>query len=391
MKQRRLHSKPRMGRDAERMIWLAQGLAEAGSRAEDAYWEGELANLIDKVLEEGKETVFSQAMDRLVESNARAYDELADLIESRSESAVMTTEQGPVRLLLLAMPILAWSRFVIPVRGITGDVLAPLRAHLAAHVLADGARLALADFLFSPDQLPKGYVETNRLAHRYFQYALQGKDITVATDSLPESGQYISDIRYLLGAVAVPKGHPVFRWNEPDGNRTESLEQWRKQGGVNLQTLLPGCALEVVLPDAYFAAWRRADRESRPFSLVAAVAYLHTVLEVSPEVLWAAAAPFYDQSLREWRIGFGRKGEDEVLYGVVWPLLGVEDESADIAAEIKQILTLSGLGETVVLELRMPMEYCEDCGAPLFPNLDGEPTHAGMPESDDDLPPAQLH
>ncbi|HEX7649512.1 MAG TPA: DUF2863 family protein, partial [Noviherbaspirillum sp.] len=37
---------------------------------------------------------------------------------------------------------------------------------------------------------------------------------------------------------------------------------------------------------------------------------------------------------------------------------------------------------------RFPMEFCEDCGAPLYPDSDGELVHAEMPE---DVPSGTEH
>lgn len=387
MKRRRQYSHPRLGRDAERLAWLAQGLVDSGSRAEDAFWEGELRGLVGKLLDSNNEEPMNQALDRLHEINVRAYEELADLIEAASEGSV----QGDVQYLLIALPILAWSRYTIPAKTLPADTLMALRAQLSGHVLAEGAKLALADYMYSPDQLPRGFLETRAMSRVLGAAALTGKDFHIDTQGLPESGQYISDMRYILGAIAVAPGKPLFRWNETDGNRPEAERQWRDQGGANLQATLLGCAFELVLPDAYFAAWRRADRDGRAFSLVSAVAYLQSILDVPSGELWAAAAPYYDQRLREWRVGFGRNDDDRVLYGVVWPLLGVEDEGADIGAEIAQILKSANLGKVVGLEQRMPLEYCEDCGAPMFPNLDGEPTHAEVPEPEGDGAPMHLH
>jgi hypothetical protein len=183
----------------------------------------------------------------------------------------------------------------------------------------------------------------------------------------------------------------LFRWNETDGNRDEAERQWRAQGGANLRAALLGCTFELVLSDAYFAAWRRADRDGRAFSLISAVAYLQSLLGVASSELWAAVAPYYDQRLREWRVGFGRKDDDRVLHGVVWPLLGIEDESAEVGPEIAEILKETRLGQVRVLDQRMPLEYCDDCGAPLFPNLDGEPTHTEEGEPEGEGAPMHLH
>ena len=55
--------------------------------------------------------------------------------------------------------------------------------------------------------------------------------------------------------------------------------------------MLPGCALEVVLPETYFAASREADRDSRPYSVRASVAFLGTTLETPASSLRAVVAP----------------------------------------------------------------------------------------------------
>ena len=185
-------------------------------------------------------------------------------------------------------------------------------------------------------------------------------------------------------------GRPVFRWNETDGGRPAALAAWREQGAPNFQNLLTGCAYELLLPDAYFAAWRQADRDTRPFALKAAVEYLKTLFNEPANRIRAVAAPYYEHWLEEWRVGFTLANSDDVVHGVTWPLLGQEDENTDLGPEIEALLKSTGIGEVRVLDTRMPLEYCEDCGAPLFPNPDGENVHAELPE-DMQGTPAQLH
>lgn len=390
MKRRRLYSRHRLSRDAERLAWLAAGLADSGSRAEDAYWEGELSALIEKLLGARDEEPFNQALDRLHETHARAYEELADLIEAGAESSRLSVEGEAWTGLMLILPVMAWSRYAIPARGLAPAALAPLRAQLSAHVLAEGAHLALGDYLFSPDQLPRGYTETRRLANRFWQDALLNRDVHIDAGALPESGVYVSDARYILAAVAAPAGRPLFRWNEADGKRDQSLANWREQGGPNLQSSLTGCAFELLLPDAYFAAWRQADREIRPYSLRAAVAYLQTLFNMPAGLMRAVVAPFFDHEVVEYRIGFMRSGSDDVVHGVVWPLLGPEEQASGVVSEIERLLREAGIGEVQVQEQNYPLEYCDDCGAPLYPSPEGESVHAELPE-DTQAPPAHLH
>ena len=391
MKRRRIHSQHRMSRDAERLVWLAQGLAESGSRVEDAFWEAELQQLITRLLETGQEEAFNLALDRLNETQGRGYDELADLVESAAEAALIATPDGPRHLLLIALPILAWSRYSIPARRLPPDAVTALTAQLCAHVLAADVRCVLADHLYSPDQLPYGYAQTRRYAEALWQALREGRTFQEDPSRLAEAVPYISDVRYVLGAVMVEPGRPLFRWNEADGSRDTALTQWRAQGGANLQAVLTGCGYELLLPDAYFAAWRRADREGRPYSLRAAVAYLQATLDVQPAALRAVAAPFYGRRLEEWRVSFALQQKGDVVHGVVWPLLGAEDETSDTASEIEQTLKAAGVGDVLVLEQRFALEYCEDCGAPLYANAEGEVVHAEMPEQDAHQPPMHLH
>ena len=376
MKRRRPSSRHRLSRDADRLAWLAQGLADSGSRLEDGWWEQDIAALVEKLLKAGDEDALTQALDRLNETNVRAYDELADLIEAGCE--VMHGD-GASRL-LVALPILAWSRFAIPARNLESAQIGALRTQLAAHVLAEGARVTFADYLFSPDQLPRGYVETRGFADALWTAATAGQDLHIDARSLPESQTFVTDVRYMLACVQVEAGRPLFRWNEADGHRDAAVVAWREQGGANLAAQFTGCVFELLQPDAYFAAWRRADRETRPFALKAAVAYLQTLFGVPANRLQAVVAPYFDRWLEEWRIGFGQVDSVEVVHGVTWPLLGAEDEQADLGAEISAMLKAEGLVEVRVLDARMPLEYCDDCGAPLFPNVDGENVHAELPE-----------
>lgn len=389
MKRTRLKRRGGLGRSAEKLAWLATGLAQSGSRAEDRYWEQGLAASIDAQLEQHDEEVLNTALDHLFSSDAGGYDELADFVESRAESAARLSADHDI--LLIAAPLLAWSRYRIPTTAIPAATLANLRVHLQAHVLADGAGLALADFLFSPDQLPQGYCATAEFAAVLGGAALDNHDVHIDTDGMPETAQFLSDTRYILAAVAVPRGQALFRWQERDSSRDQALAQWRTQGGACLAPLLPGCAIDVVLPEAYFAASRAADNSSRPYAVRASVAFLGTALDAPAANLRAVIAPFWENQLEEYRIGLTLRGRDEVVHGVVWPLLGAEDDNGEGTAQIEAVLRECGVNDIVILEHRFPLEYCDDCGAPLYPSPEGEVVHAEMPEEQAEQMPRHLH
>ncbi len=202
---------------------------------------------------------------------------------------------------------------------------------------------------------------------------------------------FLSDTRYLVGALAVRRGQPLFRWNEADKSTRESaLKEWLRQGGPCFEALLTGCAYEPLLADAYHAACQAADSASRPYSLKASVAFLQATLGQPAESLRAVIGGFHDKRLEEYRIGFGPQDSDLVFHGVVWPLLGIEDETTDVAGEIETALRKSGIKDVVALDQQFPYEFCDDCGAPLYPNIDGDTVHAEMPEQNN-APSQTLH
>jgi hypothetical protein len=181
----------------------------------------------------------------------------------------------------------------------------------------------------------------------------------------------------------------MFRWQEDEASRETALTQWRAQGGPNLHAMLSGCALELLLPDAYFSACRQAEQQARPYSLKASVTFLQTVLNVAAGQLSAVIAPYYDQHLEEYRIGFTWGDRSDVVHGVVWPMLGADDDK-DAVGVIETLLRESGITSVTVHDHRMPLEFCDECGVPLYPNADGESVHAELPE-DQSSTPARLH
>ncbi|HEX8989371.1 MAG TPA: DUF2863 family protein [Rhodocyclaceae bacterium] len=394
MKRPRFTRRPKQTPDTEQVIRLAMNLSQSSSRVEDGFWEARLAALIDRLLADGDEGALTGALDHLYGVGGRAYDELADMVESCCESRRIDSAEGTVKhqdVVLLAIPVLAWSRYTIPSGPVAPDALAAARVQLQAHVLAKDARLGLAAYLFSPDQLPQSYSETAALADKLAKAAVHGRDLKLDAATMPETVNFLSDTRYLIGAVAATRGSPLFRWQEDDGSRAEAMKQWRLQGGDALRPLLPACAIELLLPQPYHAAAREADRASRPYSLRAAVAFLQTTLNVAATDLRAIVAPFYDRQIEEYRVGFALGQSTDIVHGVVWPLLEAEDESADAPAQIELVLREAGVRDILVLDDRFPLEYCDDCGAPLYPNPEGEPVHAELPEEQAESAPRHLH
>ncbi|MFM1927882.1 MAG: hypothetical protein RIR28_465, partial [Pseudomonadota bacterium] len=150
----------RASREADRLVELAEGLAHSGSRAEDHFWESRLDTEIDALLSGADEASLNTALDRLADRESRAYEELADAIEGRVEHTLVKASDGTRDVLLFAAPVLAWSRMPLPTRALGTTTLQLLRKHLQEHVFSEQADVALADYFFSPDQLPESFGET---------------------------------------------------------------------------------------------------------------------------------------------------------------------------------------------------------------------------------------
>lgn len=376
--------------ELDELLRLANGLANSGTLTEDRFWQDALIKLINEILADEDEETLTAALDTLAKTNDGAWNGLADVIEACSETRHFMHEGKAWVAMLFAAPILSWSRYAIPTGPLGRELAQNIRVQLGAHAFARGVHVALLDFLFSPDQLPQGYSNTTRLSESLLGEVMDNGTLALNPRDLPESKSYLSDTRYVVGLVAAPAGEAIFRWQEEDGSMDEARSQWAKQGGSVLQPAFAGCAFEPLLPLVYFAAWREADRASRAYAIRATVSFLQVALNVEARQLAAAIAPCHSRRLEEYRIGFTRVGDDQVINGVVWPLLDNEDEHTDCSGEIEALLRECGLTDIVVHEHNFPLDYCDDCGSPLYPNAEGELLHTEVPE-DTPEQPKHLH
>jgi hypothetical protein len=109
MRRNRLISRARTSASANTLAKLARRLSESGSRIEDRLWERRLIEAVNDRLARGFADDIEAALEDLSRTQARAYDDLADLAESCAESATVEIDGKPHDALLLAVPLLAWA------------------------------------------------------------------------------------------------------------------------------------------------------------------------------------------------------------------------------------------------------------------------------------------
>ncbi|MEJ2791788.1 DUF2863 family protein [Iodobacter sp. LRB] len=376
--------------EADELIHIASSLSISCTLVEDRFWQDKLTQLVEEILVDEDEDTLNSALDTLSKTDPQAWNELADIVEACTETHHVMIDQQDGQSVMFAIPLLAWSRFSIPSGPLGAERIESLRKHLAEQVFARGTLFSLADFLFSPDQLPQGYCNTAKLSKMLATLSTENGTLACEQASSAEPATFLTDTRYLLGAVTAPVGHALFRWQEEDGVRKDILSQWQKQGVQSLQSLFAGCAMESLTPLSYFAAWRESDRASRGYSLKATISFLQLPLNIEARQLTCVIAACHGRRLEEYRIGFIRRNEEPMLHGVVWPLLDGEDEHTDCIADIESILREAGINDIVIHEHTFPMDQCDDCGNPLFPDLDGDLLHIETPESSD-TPSPHLH
>jgi hypothetical protein len=403
----------RIPADAEKLVGLSLALYASGSRVEDRFWENRIDALLARLLRGGNQSVLDAALDHLQQRHAEAYGALADLAETQSESVCVEHEGQLWDVVLVAAPILAWTRFVIPSGPLKRDAAEAIGNQFQAHLAAANTRVSVLPYLYSIDQLPRAHADAFRLTQNLAQAALSGGAARLSLNDLPESAPILADPRFLLAAIAAPTGMPLFHWQETDDDaprgqrieRSRCLEQWREQAAPTLSNILAGCEFECLLPDAYHSACRDADERIRPHTIRTAVRYLEDTLQTPAGELRAVIAGFGEQHVDEYRISFTRRASNDVLYGVVWPLYGREmggaqDEDLEHGPDevapppeapidtIVALLKEAGVTDMRRHAARFDPEYCEDCGVPLYPDPLGEVVHAEMPE---DAEPTQQH
>lgn len=393
-------SSSRLSRDAQRLVELSRSLALSGSHLEDKYWQTLLGQQVHKMLQGKKGRGLDSALDLLVGAESEAYEALLEQAETQSESTRIEHEGQAYDVLLFSAPVVAWTRYQLPQQyGLNGEQLQAFGQLLQEHVLADGVQYALLPQMAGFDQLPTTFQHTYELTLRLGRSALRGRSEAPLTSHSPFDG-LLADARFLVGAVVAPVDAPLFRWQHSQGSpsRADCFQAWRQAAEPLFDKLFTGCSIQSLQPDAYYVNNREADRRMRPLALQAAVTWLQNVAGLRGSALRATIVACGQSVPEEYRIGFTSQQSNQVIYGCLWPILSKEEASIDdteheepyVTTEIVRLLNELGISDVRRLPGLFPVEFCEDCGAPYFPDPLGDMQHPELPE-EIDVTPIHLH
>jgi hypothetical protein len=359
-----------------------------------------------------------ELLDDLLDISPDAFELLSALIEQ-----YIGTDQGQdhQNYVLLAIPVLMWNRSVLPTANIDNSSLKDLSSAFHTTWLTDDTNIYISPTLYNHDNLPDNFSGMRHITLKHFHAAkayhnhqainlhspivLNAADTTLLTRPKAKSPKQTTsanealthhthyqqecaiDTCFIMVVISAPIDKPMLKINpESDIEMNKAQEQWKHLAVKALAPALIGCAYEVLEPESFYAAQRSASFEIRAFSLNATVLMLMSSLEVKADDLKVVIVGCYESDFEEYRISFLLKSDEQgrVLQGVIWPLLAFDETQETLFKEICDLLHDLGIKRIKLIEDSMPLEYCDDCDAPLFPNLEADMVHTGLDEDNND-------
>lgn len=378
------------------LLDLCLALKQSGCIVEDRYWENQIQTALLDIFNQSRKKTIERLLDYLSESDSETHDILLEHAETLSESCEWSSEGMHYDCVFVAIPVIAWTRFEIPLPMLDDTTQETLSSLVKQHIAARDVRIAIHPQVLSVDQMPRSFTGV-------FQWmkAITGRAFgeqarsTVALDDQPEEMQLMSDSRFVLAAFCTPKDQAVFRWQQAEAEYSQQrqicLDNWREAATPLFQKLLPACGLELMLPDAFYIANRQADKRIRFAAITAATQWLQTIFAVAPDAFRATVALYQDNALREIRIGFTLLQSHEIVYGCLWPVFPDELENQQLEsindfAQLDTLLEhLQNNGIRHITVLKEVLDGSSDVSdEPLFPNPAGELLPVMMPDTSED-------
>ncbi len=369
--------------ERERLLALAYRTSDSTSNVEDRILDKHIEDFCNEALAKGDDSDIEAALAVLKTEEGGNYDDLLSIAEGAAE---FYRDKNGVHLLVL-VPILAWSRYGIAV-GRMPEAIAKRIADLYKTYFAGAdARVTVGNTLISAEHIPERLVSVRHLLTVLSKPKTHGSVVDTTFLLTASPADEFSDARYVPLAVSATNEVMLFTpATKARIARARDFMDFALKVREELRCFMLGSFIEVQYPSAFFSAWRQAAVAERLFSLKALVSYV-CVGKTKPEDLVATTAIFSivsEGSSRETqpeiRIGISLfLAPEKIISGIVWPCDANELEIAQSFAG--EVLTMQGVQTVVAHSQLFPMEWCEQCGAPLYANPDGLVVHAERPDS----------
>ncbi|MEY3840085.1 MAG: hypothetical protein RIR08_818 [Pseudomonadota bacterium] len=226
----RSKSVQRISPESERLVADSISLAASGSQLEDRFWEERLHNRLLKLLKSHHQNIIDTALDQTFRINTVAFEVLADTAETLAESMSLEHDGKTWDALLLAMPIVAHTRYQIPSGPLPVSIVEAAAAAMQKSIAAEGTQLAIIPWLYSIDQMPHSHTQTRSLLETLANAAVSGGDMKLELRDMSETIAVLADPRFILAVIVAPKDQPIFRWQMDGPQRQErgvSLIEWQ--------------------------------------------------------------------------------------------------------------------------------------------------------------------
>lgn len=113
----------KLAAESQRVANLALAVAQSASRVEDLDWQAKLDALVTKSLRQHHQDMLESATEHLFQTHPNGYEVLTETLESVSTCTQFEHDGQSYTSLLIAAPILAWTRFEIASGSVPAEAL----------------------------------------------------------------------------------------------------------------------------------------------------------------------------------------------------------------------------------------------------------------------------
>ena len=367
--------------ESRELLNLAYRASDSTSNVEDRLVAEKIEALCSALLSRGIDSDIEAALSLLKAEEGTQYDDLLALAEGCAE---YYSDKDGAHLLVL-IPVLAWSRYKIAFGKMPQEVSYEIAKLYKSHFASPKAHVSIGNSLIAAEHIPERLTEVRSLLSRLVKPKKDASVVDISYLLTADPTDEFSDVRYVVLGVSAETATDLFdRFSSERIELAHKLMDFSLKARAVLREFMTGSMLEVQAPAAFFTAWRQAVASERLFSLKALVKYV-CIEKIRPEKLIATTAIFSNLSENnaaepqpEVRIGISFTFDaNRIVAGVVWPCEPTELEIAQGFA--KEVLTLEGIKTVVAHDQLFPLEWCEQCGAPLYANPEGNVTHVEKP------------